>query len=213
MPGMLEREVAGELLQFHSDRAVFWPSRKRLLIADLHLGKGDVMRTAGIAVPSGGTAHDLARLDTLLRATRATELWVLGDFLHGRRSTAVEQAWRELLAGHLAVAVSVVGGNHDRALVPDALGVELLPEDVCDGPFRFRHHPRATGDDAQGHVLCGHLHPVVKLPGLPGRYPAFVLAADQMVLPAFSAFTGGMRVDDPGQRWIACAKGLLVGKL
>lgn len=210
MPGMLEREVAGEALHFHADRAVFWPSRKRLLIADLHLGKGDVMRAAGIPVPTGGTAHDLARLDTLLRATGAAELWVLGDFLHGRRSAAVERSWRALLAGHPLVGVSVVGGNHDRALVPDALGVELLPEDVCDGPFRFRHHPRAPRDAVQGHVLCGHLHPVVSLPGLPGRYPAFVLAPDQMVVPAFSAFTGGMRVDDPAQRWIACAKGLLV---
>lgn len=213
MPGILEREVAGEVLQFHAERALFWPARNRLMIADLHLGKGDVMRAAGIAVPTGGTTHDLARLDTLLRATSASELWVLGDFLHGRRSAAVERAWRELLASHPTVAASVVGGNHDRALEPDALDVALLPEDVCDGPFRFRHHPRAAGDQAPGHVLCGHLHPVVKLPGLPGHYPAFVLAADQMVLPAFSAFTGGMRVDDPAQPWIACAKGLLAEKL
>ncbi|KIQ97030.1 ligase-associated DNA damage response endonuclease PdeM [Lysobacter sp. A03] len=211
MPGMIERNVAGEALQFHADRAVFWPSRNRLMIADLHLGKGDVMRAAGIAVPTGGTAHDLARLDVLLRVTCATELWVLGDFLHGRRSAAVERAWRALLVSHSTVVVSVVGGNHDRALVPDALDVALLPEDVRDGPFRFRHHPRPAGDETGGHVLCGHLHPVVKLPGLPGRYPAFVLDADETVLPAFSAFTGGMRIEDPAQRWIACAKGMLAG--
>ena len=210
MPAMLEREVVGELLQFHADRAIFWPARGRLLIADLHLGKGDVMRSGGIAVPTGGTGHDLARLDVLFQETGASELWVLGDFLHGRRSDAAERAWRELLGSHPTLEASVVGGNHDRALVPEALGVALLPEDVCEGPFRFRHHPREADDGGRQHVLCGHLHPVVALPGLPGRYPAFVLKPDETVLPAFSLFTGGMRVTDPDQRWIACAKGVVV---
>ncbi len=210
MPEMLEREVAGEVLHFHADRALFWPSRQRLLIADLHLGKGDVMRAAGIAIPTGGTDHDLARLDGLLRRTRAGELWILGDFLHGRRSLAVEHAWRELVASHPGLKVSVVGGNHDRFLDPDAVQLALLPEDVREGPFRFRHHPRSASDDSRDHVLCGHLHPVVKLPGLPGRYPAFVLTRGEVMLPAFSAFTGGMRFDNPAQRWIACARGSLL---
>ena len=212
MPAALERDVAGERLEFHADRAIFWPRRRRLLIADLHLGKGDVMRAAGIPVPTGGTAHNLERLASLLTHTDARELWVLGDFLHGRRSLTVEQAWRALLDGHPQVAASVVGGNHDRALVPEALRVALLPEDICEGPFRFRHHPRRPGDADRQHVLSGHLHPVVRLPGLPGRYPAFVLKPGETVLPAYSAFTGGMRVEDPQQPWIACARGALLEK-
>ncbi len=206
MPAALEREVAGELVHFLADRALYWPARQRLLIADLHLGKGDVFRAAGIAVPTGGTALDLGRLDALLHLAGATELWILGDFLHGPRSRAVEAAWRNLLVRHPTVSVSVVGGNHDRALDPAAVGVALLPEDVCDGPFRFRHHPRPAADAGRWHVLCGHLHPVVVLPGLPGRFPVFALNRGETVLPAFSRFTGGLRID-PAQRWIACAKG------
>ena len=49
--------MRGERLQLHADRALYWPARGRLLIADLHLGKGDVFRRAGIAVPRGGTAR------------------------------------------------------------------------------------------------------------------------------------------------------------
>jgi len=210
MPAVLERAVAGEALQFLADRALYWPARRRLLLADLHLGKGDVFRAAGIAVPTGGTALDLGRLDALLRVTGASDLWILGDFLHGPRSLAVEAAWRDLLESHPGLAASVIGGNHDRALDPAALQVSMLPEDVCDGPFRFRHHPRHPRDASPQHVLCGHLHPVVLLPGLPGRFPAFALKPAEIVLPAFSRFTGGLVIGNPDQRWIACAKGVLV---
>ena len=40
------------------------------------------------------------------------------------------------------------------------------------------------------HVLCGHVHPVLRLPPL-GRHPLFWLRPGITVLPAFSAFTGG----------------------
>ncbi|MEN1939813.1 ligase-associated DNA damage response endonuclease PdeM [Luteimonas sp. MJ246] len=211
--------IAGEPMRLHADRALYWPARGRLLIADLHLGKGDILRAAGIPVPTGGTGHDLARLDALLRATGSRELWVLGDFLHGRRHPRFEAAWRALLAAHPGVVASVVAGNHDRSLAPDAVGIVHLPDDVRDGPFRFRHEPvpvpdsdQAGVDQSTGHVICGHVHPVVRLPGLPGRHPALALAAHQAILPAFSAFTGG-QVLEPGQSWIACADGTLAGHM
>ncbi len=210
MADVLEREVAGTTVRFLADRAVYWPARERLLLADLHLGKGDVFRAAGIPVPTGGTALDLTRLDALLRITEAKQLWILGDFLHGRRSLAAEQEWRELLAAHPAVSTSVICGNHDRALDPVALAVTMMPEDVDDGPFRFRHHPRPRGDTGAHHVVCGHTHPVVRLPGLPGRFPAFALNPGELVLPAFSRFTGGLLIEDAAQRWIACANGVLL---
>lgn len=212
MPDVLDLRLAGETMQLLADRALFWPARRRLLIADLHLGKGDIMRAAGIAVPSGGTRHDLERLHGLLDATGARELWVLGDFLHGRRHARVEAEWRALLAAHPGCVASVIAGNHDRALVADAAGVVHLPDDVRDGPFRFRHEPLDRPDPGGGLVLCGHVHPVARLPGLPGRHPALALAPWQAILPAFSAFTGGHLLPD-SQPWIACAWGELAGNL
>lgn len=210
MPAVRELLLAGEPMRLLADRALYWPARARLLIADLHLGKGDIMRAAGIAVPSGGTRHDLDRLHVLLDATGACELWVLGDFLHGRRHPRVEAEWRALLAAHPGCVASVVAGNHDRALVADAAGVMHLPDDVRDGPFRFRHVPLEAPDPALGHVLCGHVHPVARLPGLPGRHPALALGPGQAILPAFSAFTGGWLLSDT-QAWIACAQGEFAG--
>ena len=192
MAEALDLAIAGEPVRLLADRALYWPARRRLLIADLHLGKGDTFRAAGIAVPTGGTARDLARLGTLLAATEAVSLWILGDFLHARRHRAVDAAWRAFRAAHAQVAVAVVPGNHDRALDAAAAGVELVREGTREGPFVFRHAPPA-GADARGHVLCGHLHPVLRLPGA-GRHPLFWLRPQASVLPAFSAFTGGHAV-------------------
>ncbi|GAB3304245.1 ligase-associated DNA damage response endonuclease PdeM [Luteimonas notoginsengisoli] len=209
MPERLDLLLAGEPMQALADRALFWPARRRLLLADLHLGKGNILRAAGIAVPSGGTGQDLARLDALLRHTGARSLWILGDFLHGARHAGVDAAWRALRDAHPDVEVAVVAGNHDRALAPAAFGLASLPEDVRDGPFRFRHAPLRRRQSNGGHVVCGHLHPVVRVPGLPGRLPAFQLEAGQTVLPAFSMFTGGAEAARDGG-WIACVHGHLL---
>lgn len=192
MAEALDLAVAGEPVRLLADRALYWPARRRLLVADLHLGKGDTFRAAGIPVPTGGTARDLARLGALLAATGASSLWILGDFLHARRNPAVDNAWRAFRAAHAQVAVAVVPGNHDRALDAAAAGVVLVREGTREGPFVFRHAPPAV-PDARGHVLCGHVHPVLRLPGA-GRHPLFWLRPHATILPAFSAFTGGHAV-------------------
>lgn len=203
----LELEIAGEPMRALGDRALYWPARRRLLIADLHLGKGDVFRRAGIALPSGGTWHDLARLAALLERTGAHELWILGDVLHG---PAPQSSWRRAVdqwrQRHHHVRMAALTGNHDRALAAATdLGLELLPDSVADGPFLLRHHPEP---DAGRHVLCGHLHPVFKAPGTSRRFAAFLLREGITVLPAFSQFTAGIEPDlEPGERLIACVEG------
>lgn len=192
MAEALDLAIAGEPVRLLADRALYWPARGRLLNADLHLGKGDTFRAAGIPVPTGGTARDLARLGALLATTGASSLWILGDFLHARRNPAVDTAWRAFRGTHPHVAFAVVPGNHDRALDAAVAGVELVREGTHEGPFVFRHAPPA-GADVRGHVLCGHVHPVLRLPGA-GRHPLFWLRPHATVLPAFSAFTGGHAV-------------------
>lgn len=189
----LQMVLSGEAVTLLADRALYWPARQRLIVADLHLGKGAVMRRAGIAVPSGGTRRDLARLTALLDATRADSLWVLGDFLHAARSEGSDAAWQQFRQAHSQLAMAVVPGNHDRALDADAADVKLIPDGTSDGPFNFRHAP-GEPDGASGYTLCGHLHPVFKLPAM-RAHPLFWIGDRCTVLPAFSLFTGGLRVD------------------
>ena len=61
MAADLSLRLAGEQMLLCGERALYWPRQRWLLLADLHLGKGDAFRRAGIALPRGGTGHDLAR--------------------------------------------------------------------------------------------------------------------------------------------------------
>ena len=198
--------LAGERVQLLAGRALHWPARRRLFIADLHLGKADVFRRFGIPLPSGGTRHDLDRITALVERTRATSVWVLGDFLHGGiASRQWREGWDGFRAAHPALDIGVLAGNHDRALVRANLDLSPLGDAVEDGPFSLRHMPDAQ---APGHVLCGHLHPTVRIAGFPGRWPAYWLQARTCVLPAFSAFTGGRTPDAAvGDRIVACLEG------
>jgi DNA ligase-associated metallophosphoesterase len=203
------RRLAGEHVQLFAERALYWPGGDALLIADLHLGKGDIFRRAGIALPRGGTAADLARISTLLAQTGAMNLYVLGDFLHGAAHEADWRSdWHRWREANAAVAVRVIVGNHDRALASAGLALELIDGALSLGPFQLVHAP---GDSAAGHELCGHLHPVLKVPGLPRRWPAFWLRPRQTVLPAFSAFSGGYPLEIAGaDAALACIEGHLL---
>ncbi|WMJ70075.1 ligase-associated DNA damage response endonuclease PdeM [Stenotrophomonas sp. 24(2023)] len=202
----LPTQLAGEAVSLLGQRALWWPARGALLIADLHLGKADTFRRAGIALPRGGTHDDLQRLQALLQAYPCRELWILGDVLHGATHAAAwQQQWQAWRARHAGVGVHVIRGNHDRQLQQAALDVVPHEEAVPLGPFLLCHHPQRC-DDA--HVIAGHLHPQVALPALRRRFPAFWLQDGLSVLPAFSAFTaGGVPAVQRGDRLVACVQG------
>ncbi len=182
--------LAGEDVVLLGARALYRPACAALLIADLHLGKGDVFRRAGIGLPAGGTLHDLQRLDVLLDAYPTRTLWILGDLLHGplREATWLQQ-WRQWRLRHAALEIAVIRGNHDRVLRAAALDVRDVGERVDDGALVLRHDPVA---EAGRHVLCGHVHPLSELPGVRRRFPAFWLRPGLTVLPAFSHFSAGV---------------------
>ncbi|MBB3856972.1 hypothetical protein FHY29_002345 [Xanthomonas arboricola] len=205
MGDSVQLQLAGETVELLGERALYRPAQRALLIADLHLGKADVFRRAGIGMPAGGTAHDLERLDALLQQRTVDALWILGDLLHGPVPRAAWHrrwsAWRER---HCALRVIAIRGNHDRALAGADLHIEAAGEQVEDGPFVLRHDPLPH---ATRHVLCGHLHPLAALPGMSRRWPAFWLRERVTILPAFSHFTAGIVPTlIEGERLVACVE-------
>ncbi|QGM02169.1 ligase-associated DNA damage response endonuclease PdeM [Stenotrophomonas maltophilia] len=199
---------AGESLILLGARALYWPARQALLIADLHLGKADVFRRSGIALPAGGTRTDLQRLQSLLDTYTCRELWILGDILHGPAHRAAwYQQWLAWHERNPALDVHVLRGNHDRQLPHAQLQVHIHDE-VRLQPFLLRHEPMP---DAELHVIAGHLHPQIALPPLRRRFPAFWLRERMTILPAFSAFTAGiMPAPAHSERMIACVEDGLV---
>ena len=187
-------ELAGEQLWLLASKAIYWPARKMLIIADIHFGKAAAFRALGVPVPRGTTRQNLLALDALLARYACEEIVFLGDFLHARAAHAAATvaamlAWR---ARHRDVRLTVVRGNHDaHAGDPAAaLGIRMVDEPHSVGKLSFCHHPDTV---APGYVLAGHVHPVYHLraDGDGFRLPCFLLGPSHAILPAFGAFTGG----------------------
>ncbi|MEC5161431.1 MULTISPECIES: ligase-associated DNA damage response endonuclease PdeM [unclassified Janthinobacterium] len=196
--------LAGESVLLLPQKALYWPRRKTLLVADIHFGKASAFRAQGVPVPSGTTSANLAALDELLALHPVERIVFLGDFLHARAAhapatLAAMLAWR---GRHRTLALTLVRGNHDRhAGDPSALlGIEMVDEPWQLGPFSLCHHPDLA---APGYVLAGHVHPVFRLAAGRDalRLPCFLVGAARAVLPSFGAFTGGFAVAPaPGER-------------
>jgi metallophosphoesterase superfamily enzyme len=110
--------------------------------------------------------------------------------------------------------IAALRGNHDRRRDAAGLDIELLGTSEADGPFLLRHDPLPEGieriSDATPHVICGHLHPALRLPGL-RALPAFWLRDAITVLPAFSTFTGAYALTHAdGGHFLVCAGDALV---
>jgi DNA ligase-associated metallophosphoesterase len=195
---MIHCEVAGQKLVLLPERAMFWPSRKALFVADFHLGKAASFRRAGIPLPSGTTSENVERLDRAIERTGAAEVVFLGDFLHSLdarapRTFARFAAWRDARA---KVVLTMVRGNHDRKAgdPPEAWGMRCIEAGESLGPFVLNHEPGAS---RAGYALAGHIHPAVRLSAAGEksvRLPCFWFGARFGVLPAFGAFTGNAEV-------------------
>src|SRR5688572_33472648 len=63
---------------------LFWPSRRALLVADLHLEKASWFARLGQMLPPYDSIATLADLTALAVSTGAEEIWCLGDSFHDR---------------------------------------------------------------------------------------------------------------------------------
>lgn len=197
-------ELQGERLLLCAERALFWPARRTLMIADAHFGKAASFRARGVPVPEATTLANLATLDALLARHAAQRIVFLGDFLHSREARAPQTlaamaAWR---ARHAGLDLLLVEGNHDmQAGAPPAdLDIRMVQEPLIDGPFALCHVPAPV---AGRYVLAGHLHPAYRLAGRNEavRLACFWFGAAVGVLPAFGDFTGAQVIQPaPGDR-------------
>lgn len=202
---MITLDWAGESLTLLPERAVWWPARRTVIVADLHLGKPAAFRAGGVPVPESVTDFDLDRLSAVLERVRAERLVVLGDLFHAPTGLTPETLdrvalWRER---HAVLRVVLVRGNHDLRCgdpAPD-LRIEAFEPPLLDGPLAFLHEP---GEVDGVCTMAGHIHPCVRLRGPVGttlRAPCFWFSSRTCVLPAFGTFTGCARVRPaPGDR-------------
>lgn len=204
--GGVAYSIRGVKVTLLSGRAAFWHVGHTLILSDLHLGKIETMAASGVPMPDGVSKRDLERLSTLIDATQAKRVLVLGDLLHApagitdRMVNEVRQ-WRS----RHTCEISIVPGNHDRKLnaVVEAWKLEVLPACFTEGPFGFVHDATVFSENnpfalrpACEVLWSGHVHPVVSLRDGGGRMrlASYVIQSDSVLLPAFSEFTGGATI-------------------
>ena len=191
-------------------RAVWLPATGTLAVADLHLGYAWSHRAGGNLLPVAAGEDTIDRLRALVDDYRPTDVIVLGDVVHGFAAPApVRDELRRLHTEIGARArLRLLAGNHDLWL-PELLAEAGLPpavEHECQcGPHLLLHGH--TGDSAAarlaatrragGRVIFGHEHPAITLSdgvATSARCPCFLIAADALVLPAFSTWAAGTNV-------------------
>ena len=187
--------LAGERLMLDPSGALFWPARRLLAVADLHLEKGSHFAArGGRFVPPYDTRETLGRLAPLLRRYRPARVVALGDSFHDADGHARLAPSDAALLARLVEGTDLVWvlGNHDPAPPVGLPG--RAAEEWREGPIAFRH----IGGDAAPEI-SGHFHPKATAPTRGGGVtrPCFVADARRILMPAFGAYTGGLDARDP----------------
>ena len=176
--------------------AIWWPARRALLVADLHLEKASWFARRGQMLPPYDSLETLENLATVIDANGAEEVWCLGDSFHDRHGCD------RLPADARALLISLTGrtdwtwitGNHDPGFT-DTCGGRVVEEAEVDG-LLLRHEAEA---DETRPELSGHFHPKLRV-RLRGRLVSrrcYVVSETKIILPAFGTLTGGLDAQSP----------------
>ncbi len=187
----------GETLVFDYRRAIFWPKQKSLIIADLHIGKSGHFRKNGIAVSNSVSIDDFKRLDELIKKYSPKQLMILGDLSHSKMNKDWDD-WLKFRAQHSELKMLLIPGNHD--ILPQSAYIEAGIEQTESihkiAPFLFIHESQIE-NHRQARQISGHVHPGVRLKGAARQgmtLPCFYISKSNIILPAFSGFTGRYKI-------------------
>lgn len=191
-------KIATKEIQIHdqtfiltNQRAIFWKEAETLVLSDLHLGKTAHFRKNGIALPSQIIEDDLQRLGNLIRHFNTQKLLIVGDFIHAGKNSEF-QVFAEWKTQFSNLEIRLIKGNHDRISTThlEEIGVNFFHSEYEQDQLIFSHEEIST---AEKFVISGHLHPGVSLKTGIRKYlklPCYIYTEKQLILPAFSQFTG-----------------------
>lgn len=182
--------IQNEIFILTNQRAAFREQGKALILSDLHIGKTAHFRKNGIALSNHIMKSDLERLSALIEYFQPDKFIVVGDLLHAGDNSDVDEfcTWR---SQYPDLQFYLVEGNHNRisASLEKKLCLDFKADLLEIDGFTFIHdfEPIKSGFQITGHIHPGIvLHSAIKSI----RLPCFALSDNQLLLPAFSKFTG-----------------------
>ncbi|MEP2102756.1 MAG: ligase-associated DNA damage response endonuclease PdeM [Parasphingorhabdus sp.] len=188
---MVPLSFANHLFDVVAPAALYWPARKALLVADLHLEKASFYARQGQMLPPYDSRATLDELARLITESEAETVFCLGDNYHDDEGEARLEGEAANLLEELTKNTHWVwiSGNHDRD-VSGLWGGEVMAEWTGDG-LALRHEATA---DTTFPEISGHFHPKLRVP-VRGRHVSrrcFVKGEKHLIMPAFGALTGGL---------------------
>lgn len=178
--------------------ALYIPSARTLVVADLHLEKGSGLARRGALLPPYDSRATLATLGRAIARFSPRLVVCLGDsFDDAAASTRLccedAQCLRDLIGAREWLWIA---GNHDPS--PVAIGGACANE-LELGALVLRHAADSRGGVGE---ISGHFHPKASVAASGRRYTArcFVSDGKRLIIPAFGAYTGGLDVFNPALR-------------
>ncbi|WP_282630991.1 ligase-associated DNA damage response endonuclease PdeM [Empedobacter sedimenti] len=183
--------VKQQNLVLTNQRALFWQEAETLVLSDLHLGKTAYFRKNGIALPTEIIDNDLKRLSDLIFHFQPKKMIVVGDFVHAGKNSEFKlfAKWKSQFSN---LKIILIKGNHDRISKEKLIdmGVTEVYEIYEEENFIFSHE---KVESQEKFVISGHLHPGIRMKTPVVRFvkfPCYIVTDFQLILPAFSSFTG-----------------------
>ncbi|SMF43063.1 ligase-associated DNA damage response endonuclease PdeM [Pseudobacteriovorax antillogorgiicola] len=198
--GNMRIYLEDQAFELSTDRCIYWLDESWLILSDLHLGKDESFRYHGIPIPGEVGERDLDRLEANIKKFNPKRVVVAGDFIHHNSSLSTHiirnfakrrKSWE--------CEFIVVEGNHDRHVpeFPMVWNVHRVYGSLIKSNVRLIHDLGEQHDPWNGLTISGHLHPVVSVDlGLTQLIlPCYYLQGSSLVLPAFTSFSTGAKVE------------------
>jgi DNA ligase-associated metallophosphoesterase len=179
-------------------RCIFWEEENVLIVSDLHFGKSGHFRKSGIGIPQNIYKKDLQTLFSQIQFFKPKKILIAGDMFHStaNRELSFFAKWRNDFP---QIEFLLVKGNHD--ILPkkfyEETSIRVIENKFSLGKFCFTHDITSLCDDNKLFTFSGHVHPGIKMRGIASQslmLPCFYFGKKYAVLPAFSAFTGLIKI-------------------
>lgn len=185
-----------ETLLADASGALYWPDRRTLVVADLHLEKGSAFARNGSPLPPYDSRETLRRLSHAIARFAPARVICLGDSFHDEDAAGrlADDDRATLQAMTRATEWVWIAGNHDPAPPSGIDG--LTAAELRAGGLVFRHEAQEGASPGE---VSGHYHPKATVAARGRRVTGRCFVADgrRLILPAFGAYTGGLDVRDP----------------
>ena len=191
----------GTELELYSNKVLFVPDTRELLLCDIHIGKAEYFQINGVPLTNNEDEDNLNRIYDLLDKFNPKKLVILGDLFHSKYSlnsnliNKVENLFQSIKN------IELIEGNHDKGCYVN--NINYLKEKKSLNLI-YSHEPIKTNNEKILNI-CGHYHPKIILRSFNDRrsFKCFALDSynNNLYLPSFGDLTGGYLCKKHFKKW------------